>query len=156
MNTPTEVELYFVKGKIERWICFGTPINELTLDRRRRIASFAPGAIFGFMRWASNDYGTLVSRIDILRACHTGEAYSTVPWVKPGAEILLRSFSWEKVQRVLRAIDAVEALGLAPQEICPDHWRHVHNRLAAGLAPRAYSRERHRAWLLRSKIAKQR
>jgi hypothetical protein len=153
MSAPTEVELYFLKGKIDRWIRFGTPISERSLDRRRRVATFAPGAIFAFMRWASNDYGTLVSRIDILRACRAGEACSTVPWVKPGAEILLRSFGWDKVQRVLRAIDAVEALGLPPQEICPDHWRHVHSRLAAGLAPRPYSRERHRAWLLRSKIS---
>ncbi len=154
MSAPTEVELYFVKGKIERWIRFGSPIYEHRLDRRRRIASFAPDSVFGFMRWASNDYGTLVSRIDILRACCAGEACSTIPGVKPGAEILLRSFGWDKVQRVLNAIDAVEALGFYPQEVCPDHWRHVHSRLAAGLTPRPYSRERHRAWLLRSEIAK--
>ncbi|WP_036280558.1 DUF2840 domain-containing protein [Methylocystis sp. ATCC 49242] len=150
MSAPTEVELYFVRGKIERWLRFGKPINERTLDRRRRIATFAPGAIFGFIRWASNAHGTLVSRIDILRACDDGEACSTVPGVKPGAEILLRTVGWEKVQRVLRAIDAVEALGFLPHEVCPDHWRHVHNRLAAGLPPRAYSHDRHRAWLLRA------
>jgi hypothetical protein len=149
MSAPTQVELYFVKGKIERWLRFGKPIRERTLDRRRRVATFAPGAIFAFIRWASNAHGTLVSRIDILRACDDGEPYSTVPGVKPGAEILLRTIGWEKVQRVLRAIDAVEALGFLPQEVCPDYWRHVHNRLVAGLAPRAYSRERHRAWLLR-------
>lgn len=154
MSAPTEVELYFVKGKIERWIRFGTPISDHTLDRRRRLVSFAPGAVFGFMRWAANEYGTRVSRIDILRACADGEPHSTVPGVKPGAEILLRAFGWEKVQPVLRAIDAVEALGFAPQEICPDHWRHVHSRLAAGLTPRAYSRERHQAWLLRSELAR--
>jgi hypothetical protein len=154
MSAPTEVELYFLKGKIERWIRFGAPIAERTLDRPRRIASFAPGAVFGFMRWASNDYGTLVSRIDILRACAPGEACSTIPCVNPGAEILLRSFGWEKVQRVLRSIDTVEALGFLPHEICPDHWRHVHSRLAAGLAPRPYSRERHRAWILRSEITR--
>lgn len=117
--------------------------------------TFAPDSIFAFMRWASNGHGTLVSRMDILRACNAGEPYSTVPGVRPGAEILLRTVGWEKVQRVLRAIDAVEALGFAPQEICPDHWRHIHNRLAAGLAPRSYSRERHRAWLLRSKVESQ-
>ena len=150
MSAPTEVELYFVKGKIERWLRFGKPISEQTLDRRRRVATFAPGAIFAFIRRASNAHGTLVSRIDILRACDDGEPCSTVPGVKPGAEILLRTVGWEKVQRVLRAIDAVEALGFLPQEVCPDHWRHVHNRLAAGLPPRAYSRERHRAWLLRA------
>ena len=152
MTALTEVELYFLKGKIERWIRFGAPVGERTLDRRRRITSFAPGSIFAFVRWASNGYGTLVSRIDILRACDSGEAYSTVPGVKPGAEILLRTHGWDKVQRVLRAIDAVEALGLSPQDICPDHWRHIHNRLAAGLPARAYSRARHQAWLLRRKV----
>jgi hypothetical protein len=152
MNALTEVELYFVKGKIERWIRFGTPIIDQTIDRRRRIVSFAPGAIFGFMRWAANEHGTRISRIDILRACDDGEPRSTVPGVKPGAEILLRAFSWEKVQPVLKAIDAVEALGFDPQEICPDHWRHVHSRLSSGLTPRPYSRERHRAWILRSEL----
>ncbi len=152
MTAPTEVELYFLKGKIERWIRFGTPVSERTLDRRRRIVSFEPGSIFAFVRWASNDYGTLVSRIDILRACKSGEAYSSVPGVRPGAEILLRTVGWEKVQRVLRAVDAVEALGFAPQDVCPDHWRHVHNQLAAGLPARPYSRERHKAWLLRAQV----
>jgi hypothetical protein len=152
MTAPTEVELFFIKGKIERWIRFESPLNERTLDRRRRIVSFEADAVFAFMRWASNGHGTLVSRIDILRACHVGEPCSTVPVVRPGAEILLRSFGWDKVQRVLRAIDAVEALGFAPQEICPDHWRHVHNRLAAGLPARPYTPERHRAWLLRSRL----
>jgi hypothetical protein len=152
MTALTEVELYFLKGKIERWIRFGAPLNERTLDRRRRVAYFAPGSIFAFVRWASNRYGTLVSRIDILRACTSPEPYSTIPAVKPGAEILLRATGWDKVQRVLRAIDAVEALGLAPQDICPDHWRHIHSRLAAGLRPRLYSRERHQAWLLRTRV----
>ena len=114
MTALTEVELYFLKGKIERWICFGAPLNERTLDRRRRIAYFAPGSIFAFVRWASNGYGTLVSRIDILRACKSIEPYSTVPAVKPGAEILLRAAGWDKVQRVLRAIDSVEVAGLCP------------------------------------------
>ena len=35
------------------------------------------------------------------------------------------------------------------KRIAPDHWRHVHNRLLAGYEPRAYSRDQHRAWLLR-------
>lgn len=151
MTTLTEVELYFLKGKIERWIRFGAPLNERTLDRRRRVAYFAPGSIFAIVCWASNGHGTLVSRIDILCACRSIEPYSTVPAVKPGAEILLRATGWDKVQRVLHAIDSVESLGLAPQDICPDHWRHVHNRLAAGLPARPYSRERHQAWLLRAR-----
>ena len=53
---------------------------------------------------------------------------------------------------MLQEIDAVEQLGIDPADACPDHWRHVHNRLASGDAPRPYTRERHRAWLLRRRI----
>jgi hypothetical protein len=47
---------------------------------------------------------------------------------------------------------AVEQLGVDPADACPDHWRHIHNRLSAGDAPRPYTREQHRAWLLRRRI----
>ncbi len=81
-----------------------------------------------------------------------GEAFSTVPFVRPGGEIYLRQSGWPKVERVLQAIDAVEQLGIDAADACPDHWRHVHNRLAAGDAPRSYSGDRHRAWLQRRRI----
>jgi hypothetical protein len=152
MSGLTHVELLWIEGQIERWIRFGRIAHEQILDRRRRVVSFAPGSVFAFVRWASNDYGTLVSRIDILRACRPGEPLSTVPGVTPGGDILLRIAGWPKVEAVLAAIDAVEALGIAAEDACPDHWRHVHNRISAGAAPRAYARERHRAWLLRREM----
>ena len=152
MSDLTEVELYWLEGRIERWIRFGHEAEERILDRRRRVLSFAPGAVFAFVRWASNDYGTLVSRIDILRAVRPGEARTSIPCVTPGAEVLLRIFGWPRVQRVLTAIDSVDALGVDPAAIDPNHWRHVHNRIAASLVPRPYTRERHRAWLLRQRI----
>ena len=105
------------------------------------------------MRWASNDFGTIVSRIDIVRAIDRGESYQTLPFVRPGGDILLRISGWPKVERVLQAIDAVEALGIDPADAAPDHWRHLHNRLIVGLPPRPYSREQHRAWLLRRRLA---
>ena len=70
----------------------------------------------------------------------------------PGADILLRVSDWPKVAQVLAAIDQVEALGLQPEDACPDHWRHAHNRITAGQPPRLYTRERHTAWLLRRRI----
>jgi hypothetical protein len=148
----TEVELYWLEGKVERWIRFGRASDDRILDRRRRVLGFKPGVVFAFVRWASNDYGTVVSRIDILRAVERGRACSTVPCVTPGGEILLRSFGWPKVERVLKAIDAVEAIGVDSEDADPNHWRHVHNRIAASLEPRAYTRERHRAWLMRQEI----
>jgi hypothetical protein len=148
----THVELIWIEKRIEQWIRFGRDVAEQILDRRRRILSFAPGSVFAFVRWAANDFGTIVSRIDILRAVTPGEAFSTVPYVRPGGEIFLRLSSWPKVERVLQAIDAVEQIDIDPADACPDHWRHVHNRLASGETPRAYTLDRHRAWLLRRRI----
>ena len=84
MTALTEVELLHLEGRVERWVRFGRHAGERILDRRRRILSFAPGAVFAFVRWAANDYGTAVSRIDVLRAVGPNEAFSTVPFVVPG------------------------------------------------------------------------
>lgn len=148
-DSLTHVELIWIEKQIEHWIRFGHDVAEQILDRRRRMLSFAPNSVFAYIRWAANDYGTVVSRIDILRAVAPGEPYSTVAYVRPGGEILLRISGWPKVERVLKAIDAIEAAAIDPAEACPDHWRHVHNRLAAGEAPRPYTLERHAAWLKR-------
>ena len=80
----THVELIWIEKRIEQWIRFGHDVAEQFLDRRRRILSFAPGSVFAYVRWAANDFGTVVSRIDILRAVLPGEAFSTVPYVRPG------------------------------------------------------------------------
>ena len=123
------------------------------LDGRRRRVSFAPGSIFAFVRWASNEYGTVVSRIHILRAVAPGERYSTVPFVQPGGEILLNLARWPKVEKVFHAIEVVEALGINPADAAPEHWHHVHNRLSVNETPRPYTHTQHQAWLRRQRIA---
>lgn len=148
----TLVELTFEKRKVEQWIRFGHKSYEQIRDRRRRVVGFAPESIFAFVRWAANDYGTVVSRIDIVRAVGRGEPFQTLPFVRPGGDILLRLDSWPKVQRALSAIGAVEALGLDPADVSPDYWRHVHNRLSAGQEPNTYTPERHTAWISRRRI----
>ena len=148
----TDVELLWQEGQIERWVRFGRPAAERLIDRRRRILSFAPGAVFALVRWQANDFGTAQSRIDILRAVRPGEAFTTVPFVQPGGELLLHIGGWPKVQQVLEAVDAVERAGVDPCQAAPEHWRHVASRIAAGEAPRAYAPRRHRAWLLRRRI----
>lgn len=148
----THIELIWHKQQIEHWIRFGRDVTEKTLSRHRRLLSFAPNSIVAYVRWASGDFGTIVSRIDILRTVRRGEAFSRLPWVHPGGEILLRVSGWPKVERVLQAIDAVEQIGIDATDASPDHWRHVHNRLAAGEAPRPYSLAQHQAWMLRKRI----
>jgi hypothetical protein len=147
----THVELTWLERRIEHWIRFGKIASEKVLDRSRRVVNFAPGSVFAFVRWASNDFGTVISRVDIVRAVAPGETFSTLPFVRPGGDILLRISGWPKVERVLQIIDAMEAAGIDPVDAAPDHWRHVHNRLTAGEEPRPYTTTRHNAWLLRSR-----
>src|SRR5246127_5898376 len=149
----TTVELLWLEKRIENRIRFCRSVSEKVLDRNRRVLSFAPGSIFAFVRWTSNDFGTVLSRIDILRAAIPGQRYSTVPWHTPGGERLLRLSGWPKVERVLQLIDAVEALQIDPVEAAPDYWHHVHNRLSVNEEPRPYTRSRHHAWLRRRRFA---
>ena len=153
MSDLTQVELLWLEKRIENWIRFGRVAAEQILDRRRRVVSFVPGSIFAFVRWTSNDFGTVLSRIDILRAPTPGQGYSTVPWIKPGGESLLRLSGWPRVERVLQLIDAVEALDIDPADAAPDYWHHVHNRLSVNETPRPYTRSRHQAWLQRRKVS---
>ena len=113
---------------------------------------FRPGATFAYLRWSSNDFGTIHSSIQIVTAVAVGEPYTALPFIRPGGEILLHIESWPKVSRVLEAVDAVEAAGVDPCDASPDHWRHVADRLAAGMPFRPYSAERHAAWLRRRAI----
>ncbi|WP_439373243.1 DUF2840 domain-containing protein [Bradyrhizobium sp. DASA03120] len=153
MSDVTTVELLWVKGRIENRIRFGRPVSEKIIDRHRRVLSFETGSIFAFVRWTSNEFGTVLSRIDILRAASSRQRYSTIPWVLPGGESLLRLSGWTKVERALQLIDAVEALGINPADAAPDYWHHVHNRLSVSENPRAYTQARHQAWLRRRKRA---
>jgi hypothetical protein len=148
----TAVELIWIEKRLERWVRFGRVRGETILDRRQRVFSFHADDVFAYVRWAAGDYGTVVSRLDVLRAVRAGEPLSTVGYVTPGAEILLRASGWPKVQAVLGHIDAIEALGLDPADVALDHWRHVHNRIAAHQAPRPYTRAQHRAWLQRRSL----
>lgn len=148
----TRVELLWVEKQVERWIRFGREVEEVIHDRSRRVLGFAPGSVFAYVRWAANEHGTLVSRIDIARAVSPGEPFSTLPFVRPGADILLRQSGWPKVEAVLQHIDAVEALGLDAAEVAPDHWRHLHHRIQTRQPPRAYTLARHQAWLKRREV----
>jgi hypothetical protein len=148
----TLVELTWREKRVEYWIRFGRQSYEQVLDRHRRLVGFAPGTIFAFIRWAANDYGTVLSRLDIVRAIERGEPFQTLPFVRPGGDVLLKVESWPKVARVLEIIDAIEALGIDAGDVVPDHWRHVHHRISAGLEPHAYTLDRHAAWLKRRSI----
>lgn len=149
---PAQVELVWLKERFQRWTRFGRPTAERQIDRRRRVVSFAPKAVFAVVHWEAGQYGTTLSRLWILRAVATGEPFDPVPFVTPGAEILLDLKTWVKVQAALAVIDAIEAEGLRPERVAPDHWRHVGGRIAVAQTPSPYTRARHRAWLMRKRL----
>src|SRR5215217_2796658 len=100
----TLVELTWREKRIEYWIRFGPQSYEHILDRHRRLV----------------DFGTVLSRIDIVRAIERGEPFQTLPFVRPGGDILLKVEGWPKVARVLEIIDAIEALGIEACDVVPD------------------------------------
>ncbi|QMW22475.1 DUF2840 domain-containing protein [Sandaracinobacteroides saxicola] len=152
MTGGTEVALLHVPGRQEHWLRFGQHWSERIIDRRRRTLLFRPGAVFAFIRWASNDHGTIESRIDIARAGELGESVTCLPYIEPGAVSLLRAAGWPKVRQVLNLIDEAERVCGDAADVNPDYWQHVHQRLITGLTPARYSASRHRAWLLRRKL----
>ena len=149
----TYVELVFYRQRVARWIRFGEIAEERVVSRRSRFVGFAPGAVFAFVRWASDGRGAGVSRLDILQAVCRSTPCSTIPGVTPGADILLRLSGWPRVRKVLEAIDAIEALGIDPADAAPDYWRHVGQRLSVGEAARSYTLGRHAGWLARRELA---
>src|SRR5690606_41906251 len=71
----TEVELTWIEKRLEHWIRFGRITQDRILTRKTRVVSFRPGAVFAFVRWTANDYGTISSRIDVVRTVAPDEPY---------------------------------------------------------------------------------
>lgn len=152
MSNITHVELAWLKKRIENCIRFGKVASNRNIDRSPRIVSFTPGCVFAFVRWTANDFGTVASRIAMLRAAVAGERCLTVAYVRPGADILLMVTGWPNVEKALNIIDDIEAIGIDSVDASPDYRRRAHSRLAVRTAPRTYIRQRYEASLLRRRI----
>ncbi|MBN9408182.1 DUF2840 domain-containing protein [Variovorax sp.] len=143
----TRVSLAYVEHRINLYLRFGNPSRTIELDRWRRVAVFAPAAMFCRIRWESNDYGTTRWQLMVLQAGTSLDALQRIPGITPGARILLHTEGESKVKAVLQRIDAIETLAVDPVDVSPAYWRTLGNRLAARLALPDYTPERHAAWL---------
>lgn len=135
----TRVAILFVPERANDWLRFGAPVEERVVDRRRALASFTPGALFGYVRWRASGFGTELWRAYVLRAGAPGETLQTIPGVTPGAEILVSTATEGRVKRLLALIDALDAAGVKPETAPESYWRVVQNRLAAHQPLRVYS-----------------
>lgn len=104
------------------------PARVLSATRPSRFLRFALRDVFAFVRRAFNDFGAVVSRIDIVRTIDRGESYRTLPVVRSGGVIPLRISGRPKVGCVLQAVDAVETLRTDPA----NDLQHAHNCLGTG------------------------
>ena len=148
----TDVELTSIEGRLAHWIRFGRVAAERIIDGRSRMICFRPDMTFALIRWSSSDFGTCHASMRILVARAAGETMSASSVGRSRAEILLRADNRTAVDHVLGAVDSIEAAGIDPCEVSPDHWRHLSRHLAAGTPSRPYTAERHAAWLRRKAI----
>jgi len=148
----TRVSLIFIPDRVNIWLRFGHPVAEHLQDGQRRVADFAPGTLLCRIEWQANCYGTTRWVLRVLQTASAGETVQIVTGVQPGAQILLRVLSQQRVMQVLGLIDDLEAQGHDPARVPPDYWRMVHNRLAAHMPPPAYTPERHAAFCAREAV----
>lgn len=148
----TEVSLTSIDGRLAQSIRFGRVAAMQVAGANMRIAHFRPGAIFAYLRVSTSDIGTSHSSLAIIAVPTCCAALSPYPYVRPGGNILLHVDDERSVERVLQEVAAIEAAGIDPCDVPPEHWRHVGIQLAAGLPVRPYGTERHRAWLQRKAL----
>ena len=148
----TRVEIAFYPEYLNYWLRFGTPVERIELDRRRSIALFEPGQVFGYVRWRANEYGTQDWRLTIIEAREPSLLLSRIPGVMPGAEVLLLMIGQARVKRALAVIDQLESRGFRPDDVSPAYYRHVHVRLATGRDVRTYSHDQHAAHLAAKRV----
>ena len=150
--TPMRVSLAFVEHRVNVYLRFGQPARKIVLDRWRRAALFAPGAVCCRIKWLGNDYGTALWQLMVLQAPMPFDDAQRVAGVLPGARILLRADGELAVKTVLAAIDAIETDGIDPCAVAATYWRMVGNRLAARRPLPAYTAERHAAHIARGAL----
>jgi len=143
----THVSLIYIEQRINVYLRFGRPVRTVQIDRWRRCAVLASGAIFCRIRWEANDYGTTRWQLMVMQACTPLHVMQSVPGIRPGARILLHAEGERQVRDVLARIDSIEAQGIDADDVSPAYWRTLGNRLASRLPLPNYTAERHAAWL---------
>lgn len=148
----TDVELTWIEGRLEQQLRFGRVAAERSGAPHKRIASFRPGATFALLGCTVPDIGRVSWNLAVVTAVAPGAPYQAHAGIAPGGDILLFIDAIEPIRATCREIDMIEASGIDPCEVQPDHWRHIGASLAAALPFRADGPERHAAWLQRREM----
>ncbi len=139
------VALAFVEHRVNLWLRFGQPVREVVLDRWRRVAVFAPGAICCRVKWVGNDRGAARWQLMVLQAPMAFDDARRVIGVTPGARILLLADGEQQVKAVLALVDAIDASCMDASTVACAYWHTVGNRLATRQPLPTYTAEWHAA-----------
>jgi chromosome partitioning protein len=126
----THVELTWIEKKIETGSGSAARAHEQMLDRRRRMSFLPAQQRLRLRPLGGNDFGTIISRIDIVRAVEPA-SLPDAALRAAGRRHPAQDRGLAEGRGVLRHVDAIEAIGIDADAVSPDHWRHVHNRMAA-------------------------
>ncbi|WP_417462962.1 DUF2840 domain-containing protein [Kordiimonas sp.] len=151
-NSLTRVELAFYPEHLNYWLRFGSPVDRIELDKRRSLAVFEPGQVFGYVRWSANEFGTQDWRLTVLEAQEPHIMLSRVPGVSPGVDVLLLVKGKGPVKRTLAVLDQLETDGFPLEDVSPSYYRHVHVRVTANRKIRSYSQDQHKAHLAEKRV----
>lgn len=143
----TRVWLAYVESRLNIWLRFGRPLEVRNVDPQRRIASFAAGEVFGRVWWSANEHGTVEWSFAVLRAVDPTQDMLRMRGIEPGAQVLMRVTTPERVKAALRVVDQIEACPVHPADASPHYWRVVGARLAVNDEPPPYSLAAHRAYV---------
>lgn len=126
MSKLTLVISEFRRDLINHRIRFGLPVHRYRIDRACVYSAFAPGKVFGYIRWQRNEYGTQDWRIYVCQAANDNRA-TRLPGVIPGANVLMDLSGSQAVKRMLSHMDALEKRSGKLEKISPDYWRQLQN-----------------------------
>lgn len=147
MTPKTLVSLIFIPRRMNVYLRFGRPLEVRDIDRRKRVAVFAPGSVFCRIWSQSNDFGNTRWELAVLQALGPGESGERVVGIAPGAKLLLHVDTLRGRRAATELIEAIERQVIDATQVAPTYWRTVHGRIAARCKASRYTSEQHQAYL---------
>lgn len=130
-DPATAVIIAYRKNRLNNRLIFGAPNDEIRRGWHRKLAIFTAGHIFGYERWRGDKYGTQDWTLVVCEAVNGG-AFSQIPGVMPGANLLLHTRGKTKTKRALRCFDALKQDHPKLENVPVMVWRDLHHRLLVG------------------------
>jgi len=149
----TRVHTYYGRNVFNYYIRFGIPKYRDEYNGREAYEYYAERAVFGYIRWQANEFGTQCWQFYILKAGSEGAILLKVPGVLPGAILLSHIVGKEKIHRLFRVIDQIEALQVDCADVAENYWIQVGGRINSCIDVLPYTLARHHTWMLEREVS---